>query len=119
MQDRIAEIFHNGQGEAPDHHAQRVLRLAFVGVSNADTFRKKHQRFIGTTAVVATSAYLVASFAINNLLRARPTSTDEEIISGLTDQHLDAAEKEFSEASKLTRAKRTIQRAAGSLIHSH
>lgn len=118
MQERLEEFFHNN-GEAPDSSAQRVIRLARIGVDKSVTYRKKYQKFIGTTAVVATAAYLTANFAINNLLKAKPESTDEEIISNLTDERLEAADKEFSKASKLAKAKRTFHRAAGSLTHFH
>ncbi len=88
------------QGEGLDGATQSALRLVHTVVGNATEFQKKHIKFIGTTAIIATSAYLIANFAINKHRKDRPGCTDEEIISSMTDQHLDEAGKEWKKLSR-------------------
>lgn len=104
-------------GEGLDGHTQSALQLVHTVVGNAKEFQRQHKKFIGTTAIVATTAYLIANFAINKYLNDKPGCSDEEIILSMTDQHLKEAEKEWKEVSKVKGPKAILQKVLKPHIH--
>lgn len=95
-------------GESVDLNAQRIIRLVHTVVDNATEFQKRHRKFIGTLAVVAPSAFIVASFAINRLLANDHNISDDVISSTITDKHLHEAEQDMHNKSRLQKARKIV-----------
>jgi hypothetical protein len=85
-------VWHNGQGEAPDPSALNALRLAHRAIAKFPDLTKKYQKFIGTAAVVSSALVVLASIAVTRRLNSGESA--EDILASITPDEIENAGKQ-------------------------
>jgi hypothetical protein len=76
-------------GEQPDGSSVQAIQLAHQAIKKFPDFARRHRKFIGSVAVVSTSAIVLASIAIGRRLRRGQTPT--QILDEITPEEIENA----------------------------
>ena len=82
---------HNGQGEAPDHGAMDLLRLAHRVVAKFPDLTRRYQKFIGAGAVLSSAVIVLATIAVSR--RLNQGESIDKILAEITPDEIENAAK--------------------------
>src|SRR5581483_9124786 len=77
---------HNG--ELPDSHTMSVLQVAHKAVAQFPDLVKRHQKYVGTAAVLSSAVVVLASIAISR--RLHKGQTLERILDEITPEEIES-----------------------------
>lgn len=80
-----------GQGEAPDHSAMDILRLAHRVVEKFPDLTRRYQKFIGAGAVLSSAVIVLTTIAINR--RLTQGQSIDKILAEITPDEIESAGK--------------------------
>ncbi|MGE0059945.1 MAG: hypothetical protein AB7P33_03385 [Dehalococcoidia bacterium] len=81
----------HSQGEAPDHSAMDIIRLAHRAVDKFPELTRRYQKFIGAGAVLSSAVIVLATIAINK--RLKDGDSIEKILAEITPEEIESAAK--------------------------
>lgn len=81
----------HGQGEAPDHSAMDILRLAHRAVNKFPDLTRRYQKFIGAGAVLSSAVIVLATIAVNK--RLSQGESIDKILAEITPDEIENAGK--------------------------
>jgi hypothetical protein len=76
-------------GEEPDGSSVQAIQLAHEAIKKFPDFARRHKKFIGSVAVISTSALVVASIAIGR--RLRRGESPKKILDEITPEEIEDA----------------------------
>lgn len=76
-------------GEQPDGSSVQAIHLAHQAIKKFPDFAKRHRKFIGSVAVISTSAIVLASIAIGR--RLRKGESPKKILEEITPEEIENA----------------------------
>lgn len=76
-------------GEHPDSNSVQAIELAHSAIKKFPEFAKRHRKFIGSVAVISTSAIVLASIAIGK--RLRRGETPKQILEEITPEEIESS----------------------------
>ena len=76
-------------GEEPDGSSVQAIKLAHEAIKKFPDFAKRHKKFIGSVAVISTSAIVLASIAVGR--RLRRGQTPKQILDEITPEEIESA----------------------------
>lgn len=79
---------HHHNGERPDHHALSALQLAHKAVDKFPDLVRRHQKYIGTAAVLSSAVVVMASIAISR--RLHKGESIERILEEITSEEIES-----------------------------
>jgi hypothetical protein len=82
------EYHHHTNGEHPDSHTMSALQLAHKAVNKFPDLVKRHQKFVGTAAVLSSAVVVLASIAITK--RLHKGESPEHILASITSEEIES-----------------------------
>ena len=83
--------WHNGEGELLDGGSHSTLQLVYKAIAKFPELRRRHQKFIGTAAVLSSGVVVLASIAVTR--RLHRGQLPERILEEITPDEIENAAK--------------------------